>query len=807
MLQDLRLAIRSLLRRPGFTLVAALTFALGIGATTAIFTLIEGVILRPLGYRDEARLYAVTASNLSQNVGRRGNYLPDFWFFRENARSFEDLAFYGWRSMTLEEPGNVQQIRSVVLSANLFPALGVEPILGRPLAFEDELPGRGRVALISEGFWERFFGSDPSILGKTIRIDGAAIEIVGVMPRETSVPSAQAELWLPVGYFEAYEESEFSREERDFVVLGHRGEGVSLPEATAELKSLHGRLEESFPATNAGWDVELLPFRDLVVGNAELPLWLSFAAVAAVLLIACANIANLVLVRGLGREREVALRRALGAGSGRILRQQMVESLVLTFLGGAAGIALAAGLMRLILVLEPGVLPRKEGIGLGLAAALFALAVSALTGVVFGSVSALSRRDGFGEDLRGSAGRIGARFSARRASMAFVSGQLALALALLVAAGSLMRTLGGLSRVDPGFEPKGLFSSHIILDQARYRESEARRQYFKRLVDEVRAIPGVSSASLSTTPPVLGMGIQMEAPYRGLEGPLVHEPGAPRAWFRVLGPGYFETLRTPLLRGRDFTERDDEDAPSVAVVNQTLARSAFGNEDPIGRRLQIMVFGESLDLEVVGVSADTRFLGLHQKAGPEVFLPHAQMPFLGMGVVARTTLTPEAYREALEETVLSLDPLQPLMRVATLEGALRDTLAMERFSSVLLGVFSTIAVALAACGVYGVFAYWVSERRREIGLRMALGASVWDVEGSILKRGLGTVLPGLAAGSLAAFALGRAIRASFETVLPLDPVLLLEAALALSIVAMAACFIPARQAARVDPTLALRSDS
>jgi putative ABC transport system permease protein len=806
MLNDLRLAIRGLLRRPGFTLVAGLAFALGIGATTAIFTLIEGVLLRPLGYRDEARLYAVTASNPSQKVEGRGNYLPDFWFFRENVRSFEDIGFYGWRSMTLEEPGNVQQIRSVVLSANLFRMLGVEPILGRQLAPEDEVPGRGSRALIGEGLWDRLFGSDPSILGKTIRIDGASIEIVGVMPREASVPSAQAELWLPVGYLEAYAESEFGREERDFVVVGRLAEGVSHAQATADLKNLNDRLEESFPATNAGWDVELLPFRELVVGNAELPLWLSFAAVAAVLLIACANIANLVLVRGLGRERELSVRRALGAGSGRIVRQQVVESLVLTFSGGGAGIALAYGLTRLILVLEPGVLPRKEGIGLGLTAALFALAVSTVTGIVFGSISALSRREGFGDALGGSAGRIGARSSARRASMVFVSGQLALALALLVAAGSLLNTLGRLSRVDPGFEPGGLFSSHIILDQVRYRESESRRRYFKRLVEEVRAIPGVTHASLSTTPPVRGLGILMEVPYRGLEGPLVEEREAPRAWFRVLAPGYFETLRTPLQRGRDFTEQDDEDAPLVAIVNQTLARNAFADQDPVGRRLQILVFGESLDLEVVGVSADTRFLGLHQKAGPEVFLPHAQMPFLGMGVVARTTLAPAAYREALERAVLSLDPLQPLMRVATLEEALHDTLAMERFSSALLGIFSCIAVVLAACGVYGIFSYWVSERRREIGLRMALGASVRDVEGSILKRGLGMVLPGLAAGILAAAFLGRALRAAFETVAPTDPVLLISASVGLALVAMAACFVPARQAARIDPTLALRSD-
>ncbi len=543
------------------------------------------------------------------------------------------------------------------------------------------------------------------------------------------------------------------------------------------------------------------------MGRAELPLWVAFAAVAAVLLIACANIANLVLVRGLGREREVAVRRALGAGSGRIVRQQVVEGLCLTFLGGAAGMALAYGLTELILALEPGVIPRKEGVELGLSAAFFVLAVCGVTGIAFGSLSALARRDGLGESLRGSAGGIGARFSARRASAVFVAGQLALALALLVGAGSLLTTLEGLSRIDPGFEPRGVFSSHIILDNVRYRELEARRRYFERLTEEVRAIPGVSSAALSTTPPVRGLGIQMEVPFRGVEGPLVDESGAPRAWFRVLGPGYFETVRTTLLRGRDFTAEDDEDGPPVAIVNQELAKKAFPERNPIGQTVQIRVFGELLDLEVIGVSSDTRFLGLHQKPGPEVFVPHARMPFLGMAIVARTLLDPQAYRESLERAVLSLDPLQPLMRVANLEGALRDTLAMERFSSVLLGIFSTIAIALAACGVYGVFAYWVGERRREIGLRMALGASVRDVEGSILMRGLRMVIPGLAAGLLVSVLLGRGLQAAFETLAPLDPVLLFTAAIALACAAMAACFIPARQAARVDPSLALRSDS
>ena len=388
-----------------------------------------------------------------------------------------------------------------------------------------------------------------------------------------------------------------------------------------------------------------------------------------------------------------------------------------------------------------------------------------------------------------------------------MGGELALALTLLAGSGLLLKALRDLSQVDPGFRPAGAYTSHLILSEDPYRtDVEARRVFFKRLTEDVNALPGVSMAALSSTPPLPGAGIQMDLPYRGADGPLPSEPGAPRAAFRITGPGYFETIGTPLIRGRDFTERDDSDAPKVVIINETLARRAFGSDDALGRTLDVTLFGDDMRYEVVGVSADTRFAGLDQPTRPAFFVPHQQMPFLGMGIVARSTLGPAVYRETLRKTVQSLDPRLAVMRVDALDESLADTLALERFYSVLLATFAGVALILAAIGIYGVFAFWVSRRRREMGLRIALGASPSNVTWSILTKGLMVTLPGLGVGMIAALLLGRSLEATFRGVDAGDLTVLGLAAAVLTAMALAACYLPARQAARVEPSTALRAE-
>lgn len=812
--QDVRVAVRGLAKRPGFFAVTVFTLALGMGATTAIYSVVHGVLLAPLGYTDEERLVAMSSVNPAEGLELRGNFLPDFWFWREHTRAFDEMAFFGWRSWTLQEPDRVERIESVAVSANLFRMLGLEPVLGRNFEAADEVAGPGHVALISHGLWRRAFGGDENVIGRTVTLSETPVTIIGVMPPETNLPSSEAELWRPVGYLEGYEQSAFGREERDFRVIARLSDGVDITEARAEMERMSEELAERFPPTNAGWDVRVQSLREHLVGGARTALLVAFAAVGCVLLIACTNVANLVLVRAMDREREVAVQTALGAGRRRLIQSRIAETLVLTLSGGAVGLVLAAWLRWILLSYEPGILPLREAIAFDVPVLLFALAVSVAIGTVLGLASLFHRVPSLTAALKEGGAQVGGSTRQNRVRMTLLASQIALTLAILVGAGLLTEALYELSRVDPGFRPDGVYGSHIVLGAA-YQVTEAsdpdevlesRRRYFKRLVDDVRALPGVSHAALTTTPPVPGWGVKIDVPYRGLDGPLVSEPGAPRAAFRVIGPGYFETIGTPLVRGREFTDRDRADTRPVVIVNESLARRAFGDENPVGRELSIFLFGESMTFEVIGVSANTRFAGLDQPPRPALFLPHPQMPFLGMGVVARTNLGPASYSEVIRRTALAIDPSHPVLYVVSLEEALAGTLAMERFYSVLLGVFAIVALVLSASGVYGVFSYWVSQRRREMGLRIALGAGPGDVVRLIVSHGLRVALPGIVVGGGASIVVAKVLATTFRGVRSLDPLVMGLAVAVLAAVAIAACLLPARQAASVQPSVALRAE-
>jgi putative ABC transport system permease protein len=800
---DIRCAVRGLLKKPGFSLVAILTFALGIGANTSIFSIVYGVLLEPLGYANEGRLVAVTSTHAEEGYRSRGNYLPDFWFWREHARSFETLGFYGWRSMTLETPEQAQQIQSVAVSENLFRLLGLEPHLGRGFLPEDEVPGRGHVALASWGLWQRAFGGNPEIVGRSIRIDGQSVTLIGVMPSDTAVPSPRADLWLPVGYLERYERTEFGREERDFTVVGRLRTHVSQAQAQEEMDRLSATLAEMFPATNEKWNATLIPYRELLVGAAREPLWIAFAAVGLVLLIACANLLNLLLVRAVAQERETAVRTALGARRRRLFQQHLTESLVLAFLGGCLGWVLGAGLQRILLAFEPGILPRAYAIRFDLPALAFALGATLVLGTLLGLVTAARGIPDLAGALKQGGGHLGAGRRQNRTRVMLVGAEITMAMTLLVGAGMLIQALYTLSRVDAGFRPEGVYTAHVLLNQDSYGDLEARRRYFKRLVDEVRVMPGVETAALTTTPPAPNMGIQIEVPYRGQDGPLVTEPAAPRASFRVISPGYMETVGIPLLQGRDFTARDGAETPPVILINETLARHAWQSENPVGRQMSIFAYGERLSFEVIGIVGDTRFAGLHEPPRPALFLTHPQMPFRGMAITARSNLPPAQYGETLRRTVLSIDPSQPVMSVQSLVEELHQSLGVERFFAIVLGSFAAVALTLAAAGIYGVFAYWVSRRTREIGLRMALGARPAQVLALFVTRGMGITGASMLIGLVGALILSSAFSSAFHGVV-LDPAVLFAAMVVLGGVAFVACLVPARQAARVEPTVALR---
>lgn len=803
---DLKFALRSLLKRRVFFAVAIGTFALGVGANTAIYSVVYGVIVSPLGYDDEGRLVAVSSDNPAEALKFDGNYLPDFWFWREHTRAFDQMAFHGWRSWTLQEPDRVERIESVAVSANLFRLLGVNPVIGRNFEPADEVPGEADVVLVSYGLWQRVWGGQPSVVGKSIILSGVPVTIIGVMPPETNVSSRRAEMWRPVGYLEQYERSPYGREERDFRVIGHLADGASLVEAREEMRRMSAMLSDRFPVTNAGWVASVDSLKHHLSGNARLPLLVAFAAVGMVLLIACTNLANLLLIRTMGRQREIALRAAIGAGRRRLMQYQIAESFILTAAGGAAGLVLAYGLSHVLLLYEPGILPRKDNIAIGFPAIIFTLGIALIAGLVFGIIPTFRRGTSLGATLKDGGSAVGGSLRQNRLRMVLAGSQLATALALVVGAGVMARGVRELSRVDPGFRPEGLYSSHIILGREYRGDLEKRRVYFKQIVQDVRALPGVSAAALTTTPPIPGMGIQIDVPFRGSTGPLVSEAAAPRAAFRILGPGYFETIGTSMLQGRDFTDRDTADSSPVAIVNATLAKRAFPGEDAVGRIVTTFVFGETARYEIVGVSSDTRFAGLDEPVRPALFLVHPQLPFLGMGVVARTTLGPASYGRAMRRSALARDPSVPVLRVESLEESLYQTLSRERFYSLLLGLFASLALALAGSGIYGVFAYWVSQRTREIGLRVALGATPSGIFRLIVTRGLVVAMPSLVVGSAMALAVSRTLSATFSGIEPFDPMALLLGAAVLVAVALTACLIPARQAASVAPTVALRSD-
>ena len=798
LVQDLRYGFRWLRRSPGFSVVAILTLGLGIGANTAIFSVVDAVLLRPLPFAEPERLVrlweSLPRSGYSRNVVNPRNYLD----WRERSRSFEQMAALHDLTMNLVGVGEPVALPGMRATPELFAVLRVSPFLGRGFLPEDAVPGGEQSVILSHGLWQGRFGGDRSLVGRKITVNGAPSTVVGVLPPAFSMPNSKADLWLawPLTLAEAQRGGRFHG------VVARLKPGVNFEQAQQELAGIAKQLSEERPAMNKGWSAEVVPFLQDATERVRLPLLVLLAAVGFVLLIACANVANLLLMRSMGRLREIAVRAALGAGRGRILQQLLSESLLLALAGCAAGVAAGYWGLKGLLAMIPAAarLPRVESIQLDGRVLAFALGISVLTAFLFGLIPAfhISRLELHDALKQGSPRSGAARHRIFRQT--FVVTEIALALLLLVGAGLMVRSLAGLIRVDPGFETERVLTMQVFASPAKFRDSRKRSEYWEQILTQVRGVPGVEVAGSVHFLPLTGL--MSGSCFSRADQPPPTPGSSPGAQFLVISPGYFRTMGMALLSGRDFSERDRLESPGVVVVNQAFAQRFFSGEEPIGKRLNLcwnLPAGE-----IVGIVADARQTELRTAPRPTIFVANPQSPMYFATLVARARSDPRQIARSLEAAIHRVDPEQPVSDVRTMEEVFSRSVAQPRFQVALLLVFAGLAVVLAAIGVYGVVSYSVSQRTREVGIRVALGASRVDVARLVVREGLVLAGIGVAIGLAAALALTRVLRTLLFEVAPTDPITLAAVSCLLLVVVAVATFLPARRAARVDPMTALR---
>ncbi len=798
LIQDFRGGLRMLLKRPGFTAIAVITLALGVGANTAIFSVVNAVLLRPLPYPEADRLVYIWDSNPSIGYPQFSSSAPNLADWRQQSQSFEYLTAFTTWSFNLTGRGEPERLQGARVSPEIFPMLGVKPILGRTFLPEEDTLGKHRVVLLSQNLWQNRFGEDRNIIGQPITLNGESYTIIGVVQPDFRTPN-QSELWIPA----AFEELQPRRGNHMLGVIARLKPGVTITQAQAEMDGITRRLEEQYPDSNKGWGVRLVSLFDVVVGDIRTALWVLLAAVGFVLLIACANVANLLLARAATRQREVAIRAALGASRWRVVRQLLTESVMLALVGGALGLLISLWGVELLTKLNPENLPRVNEIGVDQRVLGFTLLASLLTGIFFGLAPALqSTKFDLHESLK--EGGKGALTSGRgnRLRNLFVVVEIALSLVLLVGAGLMARSLLRLQQVKLGFNPENLLTLNISLPQAKYREAVQREAFYRDLMRNVSALPGVQSAAVIGPLPLAGdevweffiEGRQMMPDGRGAN-----------ANFRRCTPDYFRAMAIPLLRGRFFNEQDMRQTEQVVIINQTMVRQFLPNDDPLGKRIAFSG-PQGPWHTVVGIVGDIRHLGLDKEAGLELYRPFAQTSARTMTLVARSTLDSNSLATAIRREVLKLDPAQPIYSVRSMEEIVSGALAQRRINALLLSLFAAVAMVLAAIGVYGVMAYNVSQRTHEMGIRMALGARTNDVLRLVVREGMTLAAFGVGIGLIVSFALTWLMKDLLFEVKPTDPLTFAVIAILLTLVALVACYVPARRAAKIDPMVALRCD-
>lgn len=798
-LKDVKYAIRSLLKHPGFTAVAVVTLAVGLGANTAIFTFFNGVILRPLPFPDSDRLIVLSEKNPQKNIPPvvSPRNLEDWEKQSQTIQQFG--AWRDWHFSVTTAEGTAS-VASAICSPNLFQVLGVQPLRGRLFSPEENQAGRDHVVLISSAYWQSQFGANEKIIGQTMILDKQPFTIVGVLPPELEALSLGTwAVWAPLT---VDPDQSIGRHARNRRVYARLKPGVTLVQAQSEMTAISARLAAQYPKENAGWTVAIARLQDDEIGDLRTPMFIFLGAVGLVLLIACTNVANLLLARAASRRKEFAVRVALGASRLQLLRQLLTESVLLSLIGGAAGIVLAIWLTDLFIAIIPGSLPRVEEIRLNATVLGFAFGLAVITGILFGLAPGLqSSRVDLVHELKDSPGLFRTGGTPRLRAVLVVS-QIALALILLIGAGLLGQTFVRLLKLKPGYDPRNLVITQISVPDEKYKSKEQVSALYSRVADEIQKIPGVLSVGASSGGPQFGGSESLDVLAEGAAAPA--SGVYPQAFYFNIGPNYFRTMGIPLINGRDVTEADNAGAPPVVIINDTLARRFWPGESAIGKRLTLITSRNVL--EIVGVVGDTKRFGLATSVQPEIYFPYMQRPRWATYFVVRTRADASAVGTQLSKSITNLDSELVVSNPTNMDQRIGRSLSRPRFNLILLGIFAAAALLLAAIGAYGVMSFVVAEQTREIGIRSALGAKRADILKLVIGRGMILALTGVGIGILTSLALTRLLSGLLYGVTETDPITFAAVSALLLLVVAIACYLPARRAIRIDPLIALRAE-
>ncbi len=807
LLQDLRYALRMLAKKPSFTAIALITLTLGIGANTAIFSVVNALLLRPLPYPNADQLVVIWGKLPGHGLDKLAASGAEFVDYRDRNQVFSSVATYASNGRNLTGVSEPERINVTFVTAAFFSVIDTKPLHGRTFFAEEDQPGRDAVVVLNYNLWQKQFGGEAKIVGQNILLDGKSQQVVGIMPAGFQFPDADTAIWKPMA-FTAEDLSEDNRGSHFLNLIGRMKPDVRIEQAQADVSSIAGQMQQEHPnhyEAGSGWEASVVSLHEETVGDVQLVLVVLLVAVGFVLLIACANVANLMLVRAATRQREMVIRSALGAGRWRIIRQLLIESLTLSAIGGVLGLLLALWGTDLLIAFSPDSLPRLNEIHVDAQVIGFTFAISLLTGLLFGMVPAWqASKLNLNESLKEGAGKMTEGKNRRRLRGLLVAGEVALALVLFIGAGLMMKSLYRLQQVDLGFNPTNVLTLRISLPQSKYPEPQKQRAFFEGLIKKAENLPDVQSVGLVNFLPLSGSGNQRNISVEGKpENPINVE-------FRQSNPDYFRALGLELRSGRLFDGQDHENAPYVAVVNETFARIFFPDEEPLGKRIKMGGADSPFRwLSIIGIIKDVKHKGLEKESKPEMYVPYGQPPLANwngqsMFLAVRTAYAPQNLITFVRKAVQEMDTEQPIYNLSTMQQRLTKSTAPRWFNLLLMGIFSTLALALSSIGIYGVMSYSVTQRTQEIGIRLALGARNRDVMRLVIRQGMTFVLIGIGVGIVAAFALTKLIENLLFNVSSTDLITFVTVPVVLTGVALAACLVPARRATKVDPMVALR---